>query len=81
MKSSDHSKFPVKKALIASITILICYLMVLVLFMSIAYSASKGEYSWVVAVVWAGLLVISLIVYWTVQIVRYIKNRKDENKR
>ncbi|MFA6861662.1 MAG: hypothetical protein WCR56_04715 [Bacilli bacterium] len=75
----EHSAFPMKKCLIASLVIFICGVLVLTLLYAIVNSSSIPDKSWIFAVVWASLVVGSLIAYWIYQIIKYRKTRKDEN--
>ena len=78
-KIKDHTSFPVKRCVIASIVIILVFLIVLTLPISIIYSKDDLKYGWVLFLIWGILFAASLITYWIIQIVKFIKIRKDEN--
>lgn len=79
MTFKDKSSFPFRKSLIASVVIILCYLMVLILLYGVVNSTGM-ENGYILFAVWGGLLLFSLIAYWVYQIVRFRKVRKDENQ-
>ena len=78
MKFENHTKFPLKRCLIASVVIILCYMMVLVLLYSIIYANKIPEYSYIIIICWASLTVLSLASYWIYQLIKYKKTRHDE---
>lgn len=79
MTFREKSSFPLRKSLIATIVIVLCYLMVLILLYGIVNS-TKMEKGYIVFAVWGSLLGASLVAYWIYQIAHYLKDRKDENQ-
>ncbi len=79
MTFKDKSSFPLRKSLVATVVIILCYLMVLILLYGIVNS-TKFEYGGIVFGIWGGLLGLSLVGYWAYRIVVYIKDRRDENQ-
>jgi hypothetical protein len=77
----NHSRFPVRKCLIASAVIIVCAVMALGVLYGIANQAKIPDKSWIFALVWAIVFGAMLLGYWIFQIVHYIKNRKDENSK
>ncbi len=83
MTFKDHTPFPWKKCIIATIVIILCYLLVLAALYGIVDAATNGvkETTNVIVIsVWSGALGLSLIGYWIYQAVRHYKIRKDEGK-
>lgn len=78
MKFENHTKFPFKKCIIASIVILLCYLMVLVLLYSIIYANDLPKYAFIIFICWISLTIASILAYWIYQLIKYKKIRKDE---
>jgi VIT1/CCC1 family predicted Fe2+/Mn2+ transporter len=80
-KTQDqHTHFPWKKSLIASLVIILCFLMVLGLLYAIINVSKLSDKSWIFATVWACILGAFLIGYWIYQIVQFHQTRKDEKK-
>ncbi len=79
MTFKDRSSFPLRKSLVATTVIILCYLMVLILLYGIVNS-TKFEYGSIVFGIWGGLLGLSLVAYWAYRIIHYIKDRRDENQ-
>jgi uncharacterized membrane protein len=67
----NDTRFPLKKAIVSSIIILLVSLMVLALLYTIVNNSADGKYLWVVFVVWGGSTLIGLIAYWIYQIRKY----------
>ena len=79
MTFKDKSSFPLKKCLIASVVIILCYLMVLLLLYGVVNSTGF-EHGHIIFAVWGALLGASLLAYWAYQVYRHLKNRKDEKQ-
>lgn len=80
MTFKDKSFFPLKKCLIASVVIILCYLMVFTLLYAIVYSTDVQPFAYIFFIVWGSLLGLSLLAYWIYQICQYRKKRKDEKE-
>lgn len=80
MTFKNKSSFPLKKCLVASVVILLCYLMVFTLLYAIVFSTKISPFAYIFFIVWGALLLLSLLAYWGYQIYRYRKNRKDEKQ-
>ncbi len=84
MTFKDHTPFPWKKCIIATVVIILCYLMVLAMLYGIVNAAASGTketVNLIVIIVWSSALGASLLAYWAVQIVKHLKTRKDEGKK
>lgn len=79
MNYQNHSKFPLKKCIIATIIIIICFLLVLTLLYSILYGVDQED-NYIVAIVWAVCLFLAILSYWIYQIVKHHKINKDEKR-
>jgi uncharacterized membrane protein YdjX (TVP38/TMEM64 family) len=73
-----HTKFPWKKCWIATVVILIVATIALSLFYAIATNHPNNDKSWIFFLVWGIVFGLMLIMYWSNQIMKYIKTRKDE---
>ena len=80
MTFKDRSSFPMKKCLVATIVIILCYLMVFTLLYAIVYSTDVQPFAYIFFIVWGSLLGVSLLLYWAYQIYQYRKKRKDEKE-
>lgn len=78
MKYTGHTKFPIKKCLIATLCIILVFIIILGLLYSIIYGANIPDKSYIFLIVWSSMFTLSLLVYWIYQIIKYIKTRKDE---
>ena len=84
MTFKDHTPFPWRKCIIATIVIILCYLMVLAMLYGIVNAAvdgTKETVNLIVIIVWSAALGASILAYWAVQIVKHRKIRKDEGKK
>lgn len=73
-----HTKFPLKKCLIASVVILIVASLVLTLLLSITTNNPNDTLAFVLMIIFVSTFGCLLLGYWIYQIVRYIGIRKDE---
>lgn len=79
MNYQNHSKFPLKKCIIATIIIIICFLLVLTLLYSILYGVNQED-NYIVAIIWAVCLFLAILGYWIYQIIKHHKINKDEKR-
>lgn len=68
--------FPFKKCIIASIIIIIVYVIILSLLINFANNITDERYTFLIPLIWAICLSLSLIVYWVYQIIMYKKYGK-----
>ncbi len=71
-------KFPVKKCLIATLVIILCAFIVLTLLYSIVQVEKQNDKYWIFLLVWGVVFGGLIVFYWCFQIIKYLKNRKDE---
>ena len=76
-----HTRFPLKRCLIASLVILLCAAMVLGLLYAVIKNEQITDKSWIFVLVWGIIFLTRLIVYWVRQILLFIHTRHDENKK
>lgn len=79
MKYQNHSKFPLRKCVLASFVILLCFALVLTLLYAIVNSAGADDIGRIVLIVIISVFAALLVGYWIYQIIVYIEKRKDEN--
>ncbi len=78
MSYEKHTKFPLKKCMIATVVILIVASIVLTLLLSITKSQPNDSIGFVLMIVFISVFGCLLIGYWIYQIVKFIGIRKDE---
>ena len=76
----NHSSFPFKKCLIASLVITLSFLMVLSLLYGISQINNLSRFNIVFISIFLSLFFISLASYWLYQFFLYRKRKKDEEK-
>ena len=76
----NHSSFPFKKCLIASLVITLSFLMVLSLLYGIIQINNLSRFNIVFISIFLSLFFISLASYWLYQFFLYRKRKKDEEK-
>lgn len=79
MTYQSHSRFPLKKCLIATVVILIVASMVLVLLLSISKSVGSDTVGKILLIVLLSVTGAGVAAYWLYQTIHYIEKRKDEN--
>ncbi|MFA6829755.1 MAG: hypothetical protein WCR67_03520 [Bacilli bacterium] len=79
MDYQKHSKFPLKKCIIATVVFLIIATMILALIYSVIYSTDSNDVGRIFVIVTVALTGAAIIGYWIYQVIKYIEKRKDEN--
>lgn len=81
MSHYSHSRFPLRKCIVASVVILIVSSLVLVLLLAIANNTDSSEVGTILLIIILSITGAFLLAYWIYQIAQYIVNRHDENEK
>ncbi len=72
------NRFPIKKALISSVIIIMVSLIVLTLLYAIVNNVTDQKYIWIIFPVWGGALVLGLAAYWICQLKKYHEKKQEK---
>ncbi|MCI1734575.1 MAG: hypothetical protein LKM30_02450 [Bacilli bacterium] len=78
-KDPNHSHFPLKRCLVATLALIIIGAMVLTLIYSVVYSTGNQSVGRMIFIITGAILGALLVGYWVYQLVMYLVKRKDEN--